>query len=71
MDQLQLKFPVIRDPIGSISRQYNVNGLPTLVVINPEGKISHMQAGIVSRHTPVLVNHIKKLIEEARTSSSQ
>lgn len=71
LDQLKLKFPVIKDQIGSISRQYNVSGLPTLIVINPEGKITYTQAGIVSRHTPVLVRHLKERIEEARSSVSK
>ena len=70
LDRLKLKFPVIHDQIGSVSRQYDVRGLPTLIVINPAGKITYAQAGIVSRHTPVLVRHLKKLIEEARSGSS-
>ena len=70
LDRLKLSFPVVLDQIGSISRQYNVQGLPTLVVINPQGKITYTQAGIVSRHTPVLVRHLKELIEEARSDST-
>ena len=69
MQRLNLKFPVIRDRIGSISRQFDVTGLPTLIVITPEGKVSHAQAGIVSKYTPTLVRHLKQLIEDARSNT--
>ena len=70
MQRLNLKFPVIRDRVGSISQQFDIRGLPTLVVITPEGKVAYAQAGIVSKHTPVLVRHLKKVIEAARSGSS-
>lgn len=64
--QRKLKFPVIRDYQYTISRDYKVAALPTMVIINPKGEISHVEVGLVSSHVPTLVKHLSKLIEEAR-----
>ena len=62
----KLKFPVIRDYKYTITRNYKVEALPTMVIINPQGQIDHVEVGLLSRHMPTLVKHLSDLIEEAR-----
>lgn len=66
MTRMKLDFPVIRDRSGMISRSYNVKALPTLIIINTEGKVQEVQVGLPSTHIPTLVKHIKGLIEAAQ-----
>lgn len=65
LNELNLTFPVIRDR-GKISRSYQVNALPTLIIINPRGEIMTHQIGLYSSDTSTLTRHLKGLIEEAR-----
>ena len=64
--QRKLRFPVIRDYQYEISRNYKIEALPTMVIINPEGKIDHVEVGLRSSHVPTLVRHLSDLIESAR-----
>ena len=43
-----VSFPILFDADNSISRSYRVDSLPTLVVINKEGKISAIRHGVTS-----------------------
>jgi cytochrome c biogenesis protein CcmG, thiol:disulfide interchange protein DsbE len=41
-----LSYPILHDVTGSASRAYEVDALPTLVVVSPEGKIVAIRSGI-------------------------
>ena len=43
-----LSFPILFDADNSIAQHYRVDSLPTLVVINKEGKISAIRHGVTS-----------------------
>jgi peroxiredoxin len=67
MKKMRVEFPVIRDQTNVISRLYNVSSLPTLIIINKQGKIHQVQVGLTSSHPPTLVKHITRQIEDARS----
>ena len=66
LKKMRLKFPVIRDPHEEVSSKYRVRSIPTLVVINPEGRVSFAQSGLPNLNQRGLVNHFAELIERAR-----
>jgi cytochrome c biogenesis protein CcmG, thiol:disulfide interchange protein DsbE len=41
-----LSYPIVRDDMGRASRAYGVEGLPTLVVVSPAGKIVAVRTGV-------------------------
>jgi thiol-disulfide isomerase/thioredoxin len=40
-----LTFPIVRDEAGRTSRSYQIDGLPTLVVVSPTGKVVAVKTG--------------------------
>src|SRR5690606_24264092 len=46
----QLTFPMVLDPDGQIASSYMLRGQPTTFVIQPDGAISHVFYGPVTRH---------------------
>ena len=63
-------FPVIRDPRSRLSNQLNVRALPTLVVIDPLGKITHVQVGLPTSNPRKLVRHLTKLVLKHKTQAA-
>jgi cytochrome c biogenesis protein CcmG/thiol:disulfide interchange protein DsbE len=41
-----LSYPIVHDETGAVSRRYGVEGLPTLVVISPAGKVVAVRTGL-------------------------
>jgi cytochrome c biogenesis protein CcmG, thiol:disulfide interchange protein DsbE len=41
-----LTYPVVHDVSGEVSRLYNIENLPTLVIMSPTGKIVALRTGI-------------------------
>ncbi len=41
-----LSYPILHDVTGAAARAYDVDSLPTLVVVSPEGKIAAIRSGI-------------------------
>lgn len=44
-DQYELDFPIVIDKTKSVMEAYNINPLPTTLLINPEGKIEQISHG--------------------------
>jgi cytochrome c biogenesis protein CcmG, thiol:disulfide interchange protein DsbE len=42
----RLSYPILHDVTGTAARAYEVDALPTLVVVSPEGKIVAIRSGI-------------------------
>ena len=47
IEQMGLTYPSVVDVDGSVSRAFGASQLPTLVVIDPEGKVVNVQARVV------------------------
>jgi cytochrome c biogenesis protein CcmG/thiol:disulfide interchange protein DsbE len=41
-----LTYPIVRDPTGAAARSYDVDSLPTLVVVSRTGKITGIRSGV-------------------------
>lgn len=39
-------FPSIQDPDGSLLQRFGVQGLPTVIVLDAQGKLRHASAGV-------------------------
>jgi hypothetical protein len=62
----RLTMPVIRDVRETVSRLYRVQSIPTLIIINPDGEVEHVQVGLPSLSQRGLVNHLVELVEATR-----
>lgn len=54
-----LSYPILRDITGSAARAYDVDSLPTLVVVSTEGKIVAVRSGITDS------GELEKLVRQA------
>lgn len=62
IEQAGLTYPSVVDLDGSVSRVFGASQLPTLVVVDPQGKVVNVQARVVKE--PELVT----IIEAARSA---
>ena len=54
-----LSYPIVHDETGVVSRHYGVEGLPTLVVISPSGKVVAVRTGVTGE------DELERLIRKA------
>ena len=66
LSRMGLHLPVIRDPHVAVSSIYSVRSIPTVVVIDPKGRVSFAQAGLPQLSQRGLIRHFEELIESAR-----
>lgn len=66
-----LIFPVIKDPRQRINNLYNIQALPTMVVINGEGLVKYTKIGTSTRHTPTIIAQIKEIINSMRSPKNR
>ena len=52
-------YPVLLDPEDSVSAQVGIMALPTLMVVNTEGEVTYLEAGLVGK------SELEKLLERA------
>jgi cytochrome c biogenesis protein CcmG/thiol:disulfide interchange protein DsbE len=45
--QYGLSYPIVQDAVGRASHSYDVDGLPTLVVVSSAGKVIAVRSGVV------------------------
>jgi peroxiredoxin len=61
MQQVNVEFPVLIDPNGKVSQQWNVIGFPSTFVIGPDGKIRYGVNAAIHWDAPEVVKAIKAL----------
>ena len=66
MKQKRYSFPVISDSYRNISAVYDVKTVPTMVVIDPKGRVANVQTGLVTPSVEGLIEHIEDAIKTAR-----
>lgn len=59
-----LSYPIVYDTGDDVARRYGVSNLPTLVVINPEGKVVAVRTGIEDERA------IEALVSQAMVSQA-
>ena len=47
--EFQMDIPIILDPEGKVRDLYGVRGLPTTILVDREGKISAIWAGLLTK----------------------
>jgi peroxiredoxin len=61
LQRVNVEFPVLIDPNGRVSQQWNVIGFPSTFVIGPDGKIHYGVNAAIHWDAPEVVNALKAL----------
>ncbi len=64
----EYSFPVAHDEDGALQRSFRINGIPTIVVIGPCGRINWVHRGFNPHIETVLVAQIEQLLSETSQS---
>jgi len=51
VNETPFPYPVLLDPEDTLSRRYNIYGLPTVMIVDRQGKISYFETGLSDTHT--------------------
>ena len=62
--QVDHPFPLLLDTDGILSGRFGVYGLPTTIVIDPEGRLALRHVGIYSWNSPKVVRGLRRLMGE-------
>lgn len=54
-----LTYPIVHDATGTVGRSYQVDGLPTLVIISRAGRVSAVRTGLTDQA------ELERLVEQA------
>jgi peroxiredoxin len=61
MSRVNVQFPVLIDPNGKVSQQWNVIGFPSTFVIGKDGKIQYGVNAAIQWDAPEVINALKAL----------
>ena len=57
-------FPLLADPGKVVGRDYSIDRLPTLVIVDRAGKVRYVHRDPKSRREPVYVRELRRLLDE-------
>jgi len=57
-------FPMLADPGKNVGREYAIDRLPTLVIVDRAGKVRYVHRDPKSRDQPVYVGQLRRLLDE-------
>ncbi len=57
-------FPLLLDTANILADRFGVHGLPTTIVIDPEGRLALRHVGIYSWNSPRVVRGLRRLMGE-------
>jgi peroxiredoxin len=63
--EYNLTFPVVLDPQNTVSKQYRVRGIPTIYLLDRQGRIAGMHVGGADWNGKVARKLIEQLLEES------
>ena len=63
--QYPMDFPLLRESTGRTQIAYNIMGMPTAFLVNPEGMIEFYYPGYSEHHLEVLEEHLADRLEKA------
>lgn len=64
LNDIPVSFPVLYDPTGTVSKQYDVDAMPTTVIVDRDGNMRFLHRGYKPGYEDEYVSQIKKLIRE-------
>jgi len=59
---LQIQYPILIDINSELKNELNIMGLPTLIIVNPKGKIVWIHEGFVSGDEEIIISEIEKYL---------
>ena len=62
--QIPVSFPILFDPSSSVSKQYNVDAMPTTILIDRDGNLRHLHRAYRPGFEDMYRNEIKALVLE-------
>jgi peroxiredoxin len=69
MTRRKYDFPVLLDE-GDVAGAYNVQSLPTTVIVGPDGQVRKVEIGIHGQTADQIAAHLGELIESLRPTKS-
>ncbi|MEE2788151.1 MAG: TlpA disulfide reductase family protein [Myxococcota bacterium] len=69
MKRLDLGFPVVLDQEDAIARSYGVRTIPTLIIVDSQGRIHSVVQGLVSADKQAFIEAVQKKIRSAAARS--
>ncbi len=64
LKDIPVTFPVLYDPEGTVSQQYNVSAMPTTIIIDRNGNMRYLHKGFKPGYEDKYAANIKALIRE-------
>ena len=64
LNDINISFPVLYDADGSVSKRYNVDAMPTTVIVDRNGNMRFLHRGFKPGYEESYIAHIKTLIRE-------
>jgi peroxiredoxin len=64
LKDIPVSFPVLYDPDGKVSKLYNVNAMPTTVMVDRNGNMRYLHLGYKPGYEDDYIKQIKTLIRE-------
>ncbi len=64
LEENKVSFPILWDTKNQVSKQYNVQAMPTTVLIDREGQVRYLHKGFQEGDGKIYRKVIKKLIRE-------
>jgi peroxiredoxin len=64
LQKFSITFPVLFDQANSIAELYNVDAMPTTIIIDKDGKIRHLHRGYKSGYEKDYQDQVSALIKE-------
>ena len=61
---LQIKYPILIDINSELKSELNIIAFPTLIMVDPKGKIVWIHEGFVSGDTETIISEIEKQLKE-------
>ena len=62
--QIPVSFPILFDPSSSVSKQYNVDAMPTTILIDRDGNLRHLHRAYRPGFEDMYRNQVKALVLE-------
>ncbi len=64
LKDIPVTFPVLYDASGDVSKQYNVDAMPTTVIVDRDGNMRFHHRGYKPGYEDLYAQHVKQLIRE-------
>ena len=64
LKDIPVNFPILYDASGAVSKQFNVEAMPTTVIVDRNGEMRFLHRGYKPGYEDLYAQHVKALIRE-------